>query len=280
MNALVTGNSGLIGKVLVARLGAIPGVRVRLFRTPEALRDIRDRQAVREALKGMNAVFHLASLLNYRRATVDAMRAVNVEGTRHLLDEALAAGISNVIVASSQAVYAASEGCPGPFNEETSLRTKDAYSDSKREADELCQKYLGGQLCMSILRLATIYGSEFSRLEDVVARFVDEARGNGVIRLFGKGQRIRDLVFVEDAVEAMLKLQGTAGVFNIGGGRPYMTREIAETVREAVGGRIEYDGPQEEETGFYLDISKARAAIGYEPVGFGTGLQRSLAVHA
>jgi len=279
MNALVTGNSGLIGLALARRLGAIPGVRVRLFRTPEAPRDIRDRQAVREALQGVEVVFHLAGLLNHRRATPEEMRAVNVEGTRHLLDEALAAGISDVIVASSQDVYAASDGRPGPLREETPLRARDAYGRSKQEADELCQRYLDGRLRLAVLRIAAVYGPESLNRDNVVARFLGDARREGVIRVHGQGRRIRDIVWVEDVVGALLAFQGTAGVFNVGGGHPYTARDIAETVTAAVGGRVELDGSQEEETGFSLDISKARAAIDYEPVGFGTGLQRSLAVH-
>lgn len=279
MKALVTGNSGLLGKALVGRLRSIPGVQVRLFRTPEAPRDIRDRQAVREVLQGVEVVFHLAGLLNYRGATLEEMRAVNIEGTRRLLDEALAAGVSDVIVASSQDVYAASDGRPGPLREETPLRARDAYGRSKQEADELCQRYLDGRLRLAVLRIAAVYGPESLDRDNVVARFLGDARREGVIRVHGQGRRIRDIVWVEDVVSALIAFRGKAGVFNVGGGHPYRAREIAETVREAVGGRIEYDGSQEDETGFYLDISKVRAAVGYEPVAFGTGLQRSLAVH-
>lgn len=279
MTALVTGNSGLIGLALARRLGAIPGVRVRLFRTPDALRDIRDRQAVREALQGVEAVFHLAGLLNYRCATVDEMRAVNVEGTRCLLDEALAAGVSDVIVASSQDVYAASNGRPGPLREEAPLCARDAYGSSKQEADELCQRYLDSRLRLAVLRIAAVYGPESLGRDNVVARFLGDARREGVIRVHGQGRRIRDIVWVEDVVGALLAFRGKAGIFNVGGGHPYTAREIAETVKEAVWGRVELEGSQEKETGFYLDISKARAAIGYEPVGFGIGLQRCLAVH-
>lgn len=280
MNVLVTGNSGLIGKVLVGRLGAVPGVRVRLFRTPEAPRDIRDRQAVREALRGMNAVFHLAGLLSYRQVSPAEMREVNVGGTRNVFEEAIAAGIAAIVIASSQDVYAASHGHPGPLREETPLRARDAYGDSKREADEVCQRYLDGRLRLSILRVAAVYGSKSLTRNNVVARFLGDARRDGVMHVFGQGRRVRDIVWVEDVVGAFLAFLGKAGIFNVGGGHPYTAREIAETVSEAVGGRIEYDGAQEGETGFYLDISKARAAIGYEPAGFRTGLQRCLAVHA
>ena len=97
MRALVTGAAGFIGSHVVAALVA-SGAQVRAFdrRAPGDLPagadfvhgDLLDRDALRRALSGCDAVFHLAALYSYSRRDADAMERVNVEGTRALIEEA------------------------------------------------------------------------------------------------------------------------------------------------------------------------------------------------
>ncbi len=111
MRALVTGATGFIGgHVVAALLGA--GAQVRAFdRDPpgtavpgavEFVRgDILDPDAVRRALEGCDAVFHLAAVYSYARADAELMRAVNVRGTRTVLDAALRGMRRRVVHTSS-----------------------------------------------------------------------------------------------------------------------------------------------------------------------------------
>jgi dihydroflavonol-4-reductase len=97
VKALVTGASGFIGSHVVAAL-ASSGAEVRAFdrRTPADLPsgaefaqgDLLDREALRRALAGCDAVFHLAALYSYARRDTAAMERINVEGTRTLIEEA------------------------------------------------------------------------------------------------------------------------------------------------------------------------------------------------
>ena len=97
MRTLVTGAAGFIGSHVVAALVA-SGAQVRAFdrRAPDDLPagadfvhgDLLDRDALRRALSGCDAVFHLAALYSYSRRDADAMERVNVEGTRALIEEA------------------------------------------------------------------------------------------------------------------------------------------------------------------------------------------------
>ena len=97
MKALVTGASGFIGSHVVAAL-ASSGAEVRAFdrRAPADLPsgaefaqgDLLDREALRRALAGCDAVFHLAALYSYARGDAAAMERINVEGTRTLIEEA------------------------------------------------------------------------------------------------------------------------------------------------------------------------------------------------
>lgn len=119
--ALVTGASGFIGGA-VARLLSEKGYRVRAFARaasprhhlrPEyeiAIGDVIDRDSVREAMRGVRFVFHVAA--DYRLWTSDpaAMLRTNVEGTRIVMEEALQAGVERVVHTSSVATLCAGAG--------------------------------------------------------------------------------------------------------------------------------------------------------------------------
>ena len=110
MRALVTGAGGFIGGHVVAELAAA-GAEVRALdlREPPALppgadavvADIRDERALARAMDGVDAVFHLAAVYSYRRADARAMEAVNVEGTRLVLEVAARSGRRPRIVHTS-----------------------------------------------------------------------------------------------------------------------------------------------------------------------------------
>jgi dihydroflavonol-4-reductase len=87
MRALVTGAAGFIGGHVVAALRAA-GIEVREFDYATGL-DVLDPEAVRRAVDGCDTVFHLAAVYSYARADAALMEAVNVEGTRNVLNAAV-----------------------------------------------------------------------------------------------------------------------------------------------------------------------------------------------
>lgn len=109
MRALVTGAAGFIGGHVAAALAAA-GAEVRAFDReppPEApgvepvAGDLLDPAALGRALDGCDAIFHLAALYSYDRADTAAMEAINIEGTRRLLDAAARGGARRRIVHTS-----------------------------------------------------------------------------------------------------------------------------------------------------------------------------------
>ena len=112
MRALVTGAGGFIGAHLVPALVS-GGAEVRAFdrcappagTVPEGaelvIGDVLDPDAVRRAVEGCDAVFHLAAVYSYARNDTAMMEAVNVEGTRNLLDAALRGGRRRIVHTSS-----------------------------------------------------------------------------------------------------------------------------------------------------------------------------------
>ncbi len=150
MRALVTGATGFVGANIVAALAA-RGVAVRILRRPtsrldaleglcyeEAIGDILDEEAVRQATDGCDWVFHAAGTADYWRSGLDRLYRINVEGTRTVMAAALAVGVARVVHTSS--VAALGPPPPGALGDETlqfSLRPEQFYYGHS--------KYLGEQ---------------------------------------------------------------------------------------------------------------------------------------
>ncbi len=146
--ALITGATGFIGGHLARRLQTAEGVQVRaLVRSPqkaaplEALGveivpgDVTDPEAVRDAMRDANIVYHAAAWAD-EQGDRDAVWAVNVGGTQHTLDAALAESVERFIHLSSCAVYGSLQQLD--IDETTPPRmTGRVYHDSKVAAEEL-----------------------------------------------------------------------------------------------------------------------------------------------
>ncbi|MGQ3254126.1 NAD-dependent epimerase/dehydratase family protein, partial [Agrobacterium sp.] len=102
---LVTGSAGRVGRAVVAALRAqgrpVRGFDLRPSGTggEEVVGSLEDPQALSEAIKGVSAVLHLGAFMSWAPADRDRMFAVNVEGTRRLLDAASAAGVRRFVFA-------------------------------------------------------------------------------------------------------------------------------------------------------------------------------------
>ena len=173
---LVTGGTGFVGRAVVEELLARGrAVRV-LARNPEhpalqgldvkvALGDLKDPESLQNALTGCDRVFHVAA--DYRLWVPDPqeMYAVNVEGTRHLLAAALAAGLSRVVYTSTVGAL----GNPGngtPGTEATPVTLADMvghYKRSKFLAEQVALEFAGRGLPVVIVNPSTPVGPWDSR---------------------------------------------------------------------------------------------------------------------
>lgn len=278
MRVLITGHSGLIGQSVMMQLARKSGVEVRPFHAAGQPRDICDPDAVLEAIKGVDVVLHLAGLLNYTKAVPHDLFKVNVEGTGLLIQSAIAQGVKMVVFASSQEVYAGSLGYPGPFTEEAEPKPNgNPYAESKLAGEELCRRLVASTSTgLIILRIAAVYGRGSLLRDNVITRYIEDARTTGIIRVYGEGSRVRDLVWVEDVAKVMTQWERLVGTYNVGGGFPYTSMQIAEVVASLTGASIELDPGRSESTGYFMDIAKLKKAIGYRPVSLGDGLRQSL----
>jgi nucleoside-diphosphate-sugar epimerase len=246
---LVTGASGFLGRHVSLRLLAA-GWRVRgLVRPgrapaqgvePAPAAGLDDADALAGAVAGVDAVVHLAARVHVMRDRaadpLSEFRRVNVEGTRALLDAAIAAGARTFVFASS--AKAVGEWTSAPWTEETEPCPADPYGLSKLEAERLVlQRAAGTGTAATVLRLPLVYGpgvrANMLKLFDSVWR--------GVPLPFRGIQNRRTLLFSGNAavaVEAVLASPAAAGeTFFVSDGRSVSTPELVELIAAALGRR-------------------------------------------
>jgi dihydroflavonol-4-reductase len=170
MTTLVTGSTGLVGshvtRLLLARGDRVralvrPGARVDDLEGVElAPGDMLDRASVRRALRGVERVFHVAGLTSLR-ASADTLFAVNVDGARIVLEEALRAGVARVVHTSS--VAAVGPAPRGSTADERQVfragRYGLPYVNAKREAEMVAMELATRGLPVVIVNPAHVFGA-------------------------------------------------------------------------------------------------------------------------
>lgn len=234
---LVTGAGGFIGGRIVEVLHTLglaevrAGVRrwssgARIGRFPVTIIrcDIRDRAEMRDALQGITHVVHCAV----------GDRSTTVEGTRVLLEEALASGVQRVVHMSTVDVY----GTPsGPVDEKTPLlRTGSEYGNSKIEAEELCLELAGRGLPVTILRPSLVHGP-FSTVWTV--GYAQRLQSRPWLIPAADASGTCNLVYIDDVVSAVLAALDAdtpAGeAFNVNGAERPTWNEYFHALNDAMG---------------------------------------------
>ncbi len=279
---LVTGGAGFIGSHLVALL-VEKGMRVRVFdslisgkreRIPVDADfiqgDIRDTEALAEAMKDITRVVHLAAQVSVPASVENPAltHEVNVIGTRNVFEAARHAGVKRVVYASSAAVYG--DHPELPKTEESLLQPKSPYATSKatNEVDALAS----GLSTMG-LRFFNVYGpgQEANHpYASVIPRWVAAAKDNRPIVLYGDGTQTRDFVHVDDVARALLlALDSTyIGVCNIASGTETVLRDVLLSITETLGRNIlqESEPPRSGDIKrSFAQISRAQETIGFVP---------------
>jgi nucleoside-diphosphate-sugar epimerase len=246
-DVLVTGAGGFLGghvcRALAERGLTVRGlVRRRDTRLaagvdPRYVGGLDDRAALAEALEGVEGVVHLAAHVHQpsrRRgggSGDEAFHAVNVEGTRVLLEAAVAAGVRDFVLASS--TKAVGEGEDRPYTEATRPAPADPYGATKLEAERLVRGY-ADRLHAPVLRLPLVYGPGMKanalRLFDAVAE--------GTPLPLGAVHNRRSFLFTGNLTAAMLAtLESDAGsdTFFVSDGEDMSTAELARRIGRALG---------------------------------------------
>jgi UDP-glucose 4-epimerase len=292
VRVLVTGGSGFIGSHVVERL-VVNGHEPRIYdivpprhscgRFVEAvIGDICDVNGVRRALRGCDAIVHLAAVADVNDAARDPSHAdlVNARGTALLLQAAREEAISRVIYASTIWVYG-NGAATDLLDEDALLPAPDHFYTATKLAGEMyCRAYeqLYG-LEPTILRFGIPHGPR-SREATVVATFVGRALDGLALRIMGDGTQARQFVYVEDLAEGVVSalLPHAAGrTYNLVGEEAVSVREVADIVRRLVSDVPIVHVPSRPADLHRAEISGARAwrELGWQPtVSFEEGVCR------
>lgn len=302
MKYLITGGAGFIGSNLAYRLlnnsnevviydnYSREGVEINIswlksfnFKKLKVVKaDIRDLPKLKKYIAGCDVVFHLAAQVAVTTSVINPREdfEINLLGTLNVLETARKQKKMPIVVYSStNKVYGSLENVSigNGITETQNLDFHSPYGCSKGAADQYVRDYyrIYG-LKTVVFRQSCIYGPRQLGVEDQgwLAHFVIKTIANDKINIFGDGSQVRDLLYIEDLLDAyllaVLKIEKSAGqVFNIGGGKQNSIdiisaiKLIEEKTNKKV--RLKYmDLRPGDQKIFISDNSKAKKLLGFK----------------
>lgn len=256
-SVLVTGSEGFIGSHLVEAL-LRQGCKVRAFVYYNAFNswgwldsmdrrklskidiftgDIRDTNGVRKAIKGIDAVFHLAALIGipFSYYSPDSYADTNIKGTINILQGCKDHGVKRVIITSTSEVYGTARYAP--IDENHPLQAQSPYAASKIGADKIAESfYLSFRMPVTIARPFNTYGPRQSA-RAVIPTIISQvlSKDSRVIKL-GNLSPSRDLNYVEDVCRGFIKIaeseQAVGRTVNICSGAEISINDLACLILE------------------------------------------------
>jgi len=198
------------------------------------LGDLRDRTLPRGLCDGIDTVFHCAGLVHPKR--IQQLYDVNVEGTRNLIDAAVASGVKRFVYVSSNSPAGLNIDAARLMVEDDPPRPYLSYGLSKLQSEWLVREaHRSGKLEGVILRPCWFYGPNQPLRQTTFFTMIK--KGHPLV--FGKGDNLRSMSYVDNTVQGLLlarSVEKAAGeTYWIADKRPYSFIEILETVGSLLG---------------------------------------------
>ncbi|MEL6402832.1 MAG: NAD-dependent epimerase/dehydratase family protein [Chloroflexota bacterium] len=310
---LITGGMGFIGSNLALRLvelGAdvtvvdamIPGYGANLFninpirdKVTVNFADIRDQQVMNYLVRDKDYVFHLAGQVDHVLSLSDPFPDIdiNITGTAVVM-EALRNHNpdAKVIYTGTRGQYGATVELP--VNEDAPTYPKGLHEISSLTAEKIIYMYHDiHKIPAVLLRLTNIFGERAQMKHPrygVVNWFVRLAVDDAEIKVFGDGQILRDFLYIDDCIDAMLHTAITdeayGEIINVASGKPVNFVELADTLIDAAqSGRWSFapfspERAAQEPGHFYADISKIQRLTNWHPsTSLADGLSKTVAYY-
>jgi UDP-glucose 4-epimerase len=243
MKVALTGVSGYLGQLILPLLDKHLGVESILgldiapcpFHSPKCSFQTADMRTAdfKTLLKGMDVLYHLAFVVEPPKGmTIKTIDEINIQGSKNVLQGAVAAGVSKIIVASSIAAYGAHPDNPEVLTEESPLRPNADwyYSRAKGEIETFLDDLQGQHPEITIIRFrpSTFLGPSISN--PMGKQYLSRS-------LIGtkKGYRI-DHCWDQDVAEAFVLALSydRSGTFNLAGGNPITLDDAARLLEKKV----------------------------------------------
>ena len=255
MHILVTGGAGFIGshvtKLLLGRGHQVVvldnlshGFAENVDRRAKLIvGDIRDRKKTKEALKGIEAVIHMAGFISVPESVADPVKYCdnNVLGAVNLLKCMKDAGVKKIIFSSSACVY----GTPDklPIKEEAPIHPDNPYGATKASIEVFLKAYheiFGFDVV--ILRYFNPYGPGKMGKPTTLAipNFVKATLAKKPVPLYWQGEQIRDFIYIDDLARAHIDVLPLSGfnIFNLGTETGVKVKDIVELIFKIVGYKV------------------------------------------
>lgn len=255
--------------------------------------DIRDPHGVKEAMKGCDAVLHLAALIAipFSYHSPDTYVDTNIKGTLNVLQAARDLGVKRIIHTSTSEVYGTAQFVP--ITEEHPLRGQSPYSATKIAADQLAYSFYSSfDLPVLTVRPFNTYGPRQSARAVIPTIITQIANGARKIQL-GALTPTRDFSYVQDTVNGFLTVlksaNGLGEIINLGSNFEISIGETVALIAEGMNATVEITSSEErlrpsnsEVERLWADNSKANKLFGWKPTytgldGFKRGLAETIA---
>ncbi len=257
MRVLITGGAGFIGSHIAEYFQGKADVRI-LDNLRSGHRknldgfdvefiegDIRDRFVVRQAMEGVDYVFHLAAMISVPESMEKITECVEINDTGMLivLEEAAKAGVKKLCFSTSAAIYGDNPAVP---KLETMFpEPKSPYAITKLDGEYYCRMFTdAGRLRTACLRYFNVFGPRQdpkSAYAAAVPIFTAKAVANEPLTVFGDGGQTRDFIFVRDIVAAnvFMATHDFTGVYNIAYGGRITINDLAKEIIRLTGSASE-----------------------------------------
>lgn len=301
---LVTGGSGFLGSWVCETLlnkgaevicldnyaSGRPENSDHLLKYPAFFRVVHDISKPFDPERKIDLVCHLASRaspLEFNHFPIQILKS-NTLGTMYALGIAKKYGARFLFTSTSE-IYGEAAVFPTPETYRGNVNTlgiRGCYDEAKRAGEAFCMAYLRQHgLDVRIARIFNTYGPRMrsdGHYGRVIPRFLDQAKHNQPITIFGDGSQTRSFCYVSDQITGLLRLAGHPGlsgeVVNIGNPVEWTILQLAEMIIQLTGsssGLTYQPMPPDDPTRRCPDIMKAKEKLGWDPkVGLKEGLEK------
>lgn len=249
---LVTGGAGFIGSHLVESLVknnyevVVLDSLLRGNKIPKSVQskitfikgDVRNKDLVDEISRNCKYIFHLAAILGVEIVADNHVETMEIEttGTKNICDAALKNKVKKVIYASTSGIYGHS-AIEKSVDEDIMVDPRTSYSIAKRYNEIYLKSLFDETKLNSIsLRLFNVYGPR-QDIRMVIPRFIEQAKGNEDITVYGNGLQTRDFTYINDVIKSILllaeKVDGCE-IFNIAYEKETTILDLAKQIKKTL----------------------------------------------